>query len=309
MLRCLGFRTRVVAASGATPNADALVALHAYKSAALVAAFRKAYPNRPIVVVLSGTDVYARRGLRGKAAKTLVLADAIVALQPLAIKRVPAKLRNKAIAVVQSALRVTVGAKRSPRSPVRLCVLGHLRPEKDPLRAAFALRHLKGRPIAVVQAGRMLDPAYRCRIDALQSRDSRYRYLGEVPRSRALRLLASSDALVLSSRVEGGANVASEAVANGIPILASRIDGNVGMLGDDYRGYYPVGSSAALAALIDRFIGDRVFARALRRQIAALAPQVLPQRERDGLARALEIARRNAALRSGRRTPEGRRRT
>lgn len=147
----------------------------------------------------------------------------------------------------------------------------------------------------VVQAGGILDPRYAPRVKSIESRDARYRYRGEVSRARALRLLAGCDALVLSSRSEGGANVASEAIANGTPVLASRIDGNVGVFGPRYSGYYPVGSSAALAALIDRFVHNRKFARSLRRQIRALAPSVTFESERDGLARAIAIARRSVS--------------
>lgn len=269
-----------------------LVALHAYKTAGFVARFHRTFPARPIVVVLTGTDVYGSF-LHGRAATSaLEAAGAMVALQPLAIERLPKRLRKKAVAVLQSARRAVVKAEKS-KLPVRLCVLGHLRSEKDPLRAAYALRYLKGDRVEVLQAGDMIDPRYAARVKAIESRDPRYRYLGEISHVRALRLLACCDALVLSSRSEGGANVASEAIANGIPVLASHIDGNVGVFGKDYAGYYPVGSSKALAALVSRFIQDREFARSLRRQIRALAPSVTFQSERAGLARAIALARRN----------------
>lgn len=274
-----------------------LVALHAYKTAGFVARFRRKFPSRPIVVVLTGTDVYGS-ALHSRAAMTaLETAGAIVALQPLAIERLPKRMRKKAIAVLQSARRVAKPKKL--KASVRLCVIGHLRREKDPLRAAYALRYLKCDKLEVLQAGGIIDARYAAGIKAIESRDSRYRYLGELSRARALHLLAGSDALVLSSRSEGGANVASEAIANGIPVLASAIDGNAGVFGKRYAGYYPVGSSKALAALIDRFIHDREFARKLQRQIRALAPTVTLEREREGVARAVALARRQDA---GRRT-------
>lgn len=271
-------------------DAGVLVALHACKSAPFVLAFHRRFPWRPIVVVLTGTDVYGA-GLRSrKAMSALDTAAAIVTLQPLAIERLPERLRRKAIAVIQSAHRVTVTRKAKAGARVRLCVIGHLRREKDPLRAAYALRYLKGEDVQVLQAGGVLDARYLPRANAIEARDSRYRYLGPLSKSRALRLLAGCDALVLSSRSEGGANVASEAIANGVPVLASRIDGNVGVFGAEYGGYYPAGSSKALAALIDRFVRDRAFARLLRRQIRALIPKVSFESERRGLARAIALA-------------------
>ena len=65
--------------------------------------------------------------------------------------------------------------------------------------------------------------------------------------------------MVLSSRSEGGANVISEAIVAGVPILASRMDGNVGLLGADYPGYFPVGDTQALARLLWRIEADAPF--------------------------------------------------
>jgi glycosyltransferase involved in cell wall biosynthesis len=284
----------MAASSDAVPDSDILVALHACKSAGFVARFHKKFPDRPILVVLTGTDVYGNLPHRKTAMGALEAAGAIVTLQPLAIERLPKRLQKKAIVVVQSAQRVAVRRRKTLRKPVRLCVLGHLRREKDPLRAAYALRYLKHDTVRVVQAGGILDDRYARNVETVESHDSRYRYLGEISRSRALRILAGSDALVLSSRSEGGANVASEAIANGVPVLASRIDGNEGILGARYAGYYPAGSSKALACLIDRFANDRSFARLLQGQIRALAPKVTTARERESLARAVAQAIRGA---------------
>lgn len=291
ILQSLGYRTRVVSSSHAVPAADLLLALHARKSAGFIAAFRKKFPVRPIVVVLTGTDVYGPLSRSHAALGALAAADAIVTLQPLAIRRIPRALRKKAVAVIQSARDLKVD--RSPARSTRLCVIGHLRREKDPLRAAFALRYLKEPDIEVIQAGATLDPRYAARVARIEAREPRYRYVGELSQMRALRLLASSDALVLSSRSEGGANVASEAIANRVPVLASRIDGNVGVFGSNYSGYYRFGSSKALAALIARFAEDRSFARMLRRQIERLEPEVTFEHERRGLACAIAIARDN----------------
>lgn len=295
MLVSSGYKTRIVAPSDAVADAGILVALHAYKSAAFVAAYRRRFPDRPVVVVLTGTDVYSKLLASRRATRALGIAGAIVTLQPLAIERLPKRLRRKAIAVVQSAGRVSVPRKKSAEAPVRLCVLGHLRREKDPLRAAYALRYLADENVEVLQAGAALDERYVPRAKAIASRDSRYRYLGEISRLRALRLLAGCDALVLPSRSEGGANVASEAIAGGVPVLASHVDGNVGVFGRGYAGYYPVGSSAGLASLIERFVHDAGFARLLRRQIRSLAPNVTFERERAGLLRAIALARKSVS--------------
>ena len=295
MLRSLGWNVRVRPSASDPRDADFLVALHARKSARAILSFRRAHPTRPILLVLTGTDVYRDLGRRRIVERAMEAADAIVTLQSRAIDRLAPSQRRKAFAVIQSVDSIPRAA-RARRRGTRFCVLAHLRVEKDPLRALFALRLLPAAlDVEVVQAGGVLDRAYLRRVEKGVRTQPRYRFLGELARSAALRLLAGSDALVLSSRMEGGANVASEAIAAGIPVLASRIDGNVGILGARYSGYYATGSTRELAALMQRFAEDRPFARKLQRQIAALRPLVVPQREREGLQRAMfaAYARRN----------------
>ena len=80
----------------------------------------------------------------------------------------------------------------------------------------------------------------------------------------------------------------SEAVVAGLPVLASDISGNVGLLGDAYSGYYPVGDTDALRALLLRAEVDPAFLPALQRQAEGLAEQFTPEREREGWRRLLD---------------------
>jgi glycosyltransferase involved in cell wall biosynthesis len=86
--------------------------------------------------------------------------------------------------------------------------------------------------------------------------------------------------LVHPSKMEGGAQVIVEAVQSGTPVLASCIDGNVGMLGQNYAGYFALGDDAALAQLLQRCRDEADFLPLLRQQCAARAPLFDPQRER-----------------------------
>ena len=86
-----------------------------------------------------------------------------------------------------------------------------------------------------------------------------YRWLGELSREKALRLLSRCRLLALTSEQEGGANVVSEALAASVPVLSSRIAGSVGLLGEDYPGYFPVGDTEALARLLGRAETDADF--------------------------------------------------
>lgn len=83
--------------------------------------------------------------------------------------------------------------------------------------------------------------------------------------------------------MEGGAHVIIEAVTSGVPVLASDIPGNRGMLGENYAGYFPQGDSLALAQLIDRLATDTIFYTLLQTQCAARAPLFAPQLEQAAL--------------------------
>ena len=85
--------------------------------------------------------------------------------------------------------------------------------------------------------------------------------------------------MVISSLSEGGANVISEAVVAGVPVLASRIDGNVGLLGADYPGYFPVGNTEALTRLMRKLEHEPQFVASLRKALAGRAPLFRPARE------------------------------
>ena len=284
LLRALGHRVRIETEyRGGRP--DVLVALHAAKSHPSVRRFRERWPRAPLVVALTGTDVYLAIP-RGHAAahESLALADRLVVLQPLAIRALPEPERPKARVIRQSA----PASRPAPRG-FEICVIGHLRPVKDPFRAALASRHLPpDSRLRLCHLGAALDDGMAARARAEERRNPRYRWLGERPRAETLWRLARARALVLSSRAEGGANVISEAIAAGTPVLASRIDGSVGLLGADHPGYFPVGDTAALARLLDRIDRDERFHRALAARSRRLAPLVRPEREAAAWRRLLE---------------------
>jgi glycosyltransferase involved in cell wall biosynthesis len=155
------------------------------------------------------------------------------------------------------------------------------------MRTLAALAHVRREDIEVIHLGAALEPVLAEQAKAGMEREPRYRWLGSVPHARALRWLASSHAMVISSRMEGGANVVCEALRIGVPVLASRIPGNVGLLGRGYGGYFPLEDHKALARLITRAAGDRQFYRTLKKTVTALRHTVAPQAEARALLAAV----------------------
>ena len=260
---------------------DLLIALHARRSFPAIQRFRQKHPLAPLVVALTGTDLYGDLESGTDAICSLELASRIVVLQALAAEAVPESARRKVRVIYQSAERPSPSARRE-ESWFQVCVLAHLRAVKDPLRVAYAVRGLPSlSKIQVKHAGAVLDTDFGRQVEAEQRTNPRYQWLGPLSHENAMDLLARSHMLVLTSQLEGGANVISEAIAISIPIISSLIPGSVGILGSDYPGYFPVGDSAALREQLLRAESEDGFYRDLQQWVARLHPLVSASRERQ----------------------------
>ncbi len=267
--------------------ADALVALHAHKNARAIRAFRTTYPDRPLIVVLTGTDVYRDLRTHASARRSLELADLVVVLQAEAVDQVPRTLRHRTHVIYQSARPLKPAPAARQRSFDVACV-GHLRAVKDPMRAAMASRGLPAASrIQVIHAGAALTEALEARAMRETEQNPRYRWLGGLTTGGARRLIAKSRILVVSSRMEGGANVIVEAIIDRTPVLASRISGNLGMLGNDYPGYFAFGDTAALTELLRQCEDDPNFLRSLLAHCDERRPRFQETCERDALEKLL----------------------
>jgi putative glycosyltransferase (TIGR04348 family) len=277
-LRNAGHRVDISVQWPGTP-ADAMLALHARRSHESIMAFPR---EQPLVIALTGTDVYRDIHESGEARKSLERADRLIVLQPKAAEELPEALRRKVHVVVQSS---ATGLRHDPvKGRFRVCVIGHLRAEKDPLRIVAALPYID-LPIEVIHLGAALAAEL-----APKTEDPRYRWLGSVPHGRALKWLASSHVMVISSRMEGGANVVCEALRIGVPVIASRISGNIGLLGASYPAYFPVEDERALARLAARAASDAGFYRRLKARVRKLRSNVAPQAEARALLAAIRAA-------------------
>ncbi len=282
ILRDLGHKVHI-AQDYDGADADAMVALHAWRSAASIADFDRLYPDRPLVVALTGTDIY--RFINSHPKPTLgsiARADFLVGLHDLVADAIPKRFAPKVRVIHQSAVALP-GKVKPSRRRFEVCVIGHLRDEKDSLRTAYAVRTLpKESSIHVTHLGKAHNDAWAAKAKREVAKNPRYHWRGEVPGWAVRRAFARTHVMVLSSRMEGGANVISEAVVAGVPVIASDIAGSVGLLGPDYPGYYPVGDTSALKRLLLRAETEPEFLKALKRAGAKRAALFRPARERAG---------------------------
>ncbi len=287
ILRKLGHRVDIeqqLSGVGAGEQCRLLIALHARKSFASIERFHRAHPDRPLVLALTGTDLYRDIRLYPDARRAMEWADRLILLQPEGSAELAPALRHKCRVIRQSAIRTRRRVEKIRRW-FDVCVVGHLRPVKDPFRAAAASRLLPASSrIRVLHAGAALSGEMAARASAETARNRRYKWLGDRPRWQVRRLMAKSRLMVLSSEMEGGANVISEALVAHLPVLSTEIAGSIGMLGKDHPGYFEVGDTDRLAAMLSRCETDPAFLDRLEERSRSLAPLYDPAREETAWA-------------------------
>ena len=266
---------------------DVMLALHARRSADSVQAWHAQHGQRGLGVVLTGTDLYRDIGHDPQAQRSLALAHSLVVLQGLGVRSLPPQHQAKARVIFQSSS--TRQTLNKTTRHLRVVMVGHLREEKDPLTLMAAARLLPpGAGVLIDHIGAALDPALGQAAQATQLACPHYRWLGSLPHAQTLQRIQRAHLLVHCSRMEGGAHVLMEAVCSGTPVLASRIDGNVGLLGEDYEGLFEPGDAQALAHFLrvcrTPQNGHSLMAH-LRHQCALRAPLFEPQAERAALHR------------------------
>lgn len=294
-----GHRVRVVTELGAegdgpepeTAPCDLLIALHAWRSHAAVQQFRQTHPDTPLIAVLTGTDIYDHQyRYPQQTLKSMDLADCLIGLHHRVARDIPGRYAEKLVTVLQSADRPGNTVAKNP-DHFQVCVIGHLRDEKDSLRAALASRLMpESSRLRVVNAGKPHTADWESRTLEEQQGNPRFQWLGEIDKSATQALMQASQLMVISSVMEGGANVVSEACRIGLPIVASAISGNIGLLGEDYPGYFRTGDERDLARLLTRAEQSPDLIAELTARVNQLALSFTPEGEQAALAAAIEMA-------------------
>ena len=268
-------------------DADLLLALHARRSAESIQKFAAAHPDRPLVVVLTGTDLYRDLAIDREARRSLQLATRLIVLNELGPRRLPREVRHKSDVILQSARQLSAG--RRPQRHLAIAVVGHLRNEKNPQLVWAMLRKLPADlRLMIRHVGAPIDAALGREAARVAAHDSRYRWLGEQRRARARQIVRSSHLLLHPSNMEGGAQAVIEAITSHTAVIASGIDGNAGLLGTEYPGLFTENDVEAAAALILRCAHQPSFLQRLQRQCEHRAPLFTPEHERAHLRRLVD---------------------
>jgi putative glycosyltransferase (TIGR04348 family) len=287
----LGYSVEVTE-SWSKDDTGLLIALHAYRSHQSIVAFKKKYPKRPIVLVLTGTDLYRDMENHNEVIQSMEMADQLVILQSCAVDLIPADLRYKVQVIYQSVdvdidIDIDIGngnRDSATKDDFVVSIIGHLREEKDPFCIVRSLPLLPSNSkITVKHLGQAMNLQMKDQATHFSATIDRYQWLGELSHTDALKVLSQSRLMVISSRMEGGAHVVSEAIALGIPVIASDIPGNRGLLGEDYPGYYPVADENALTALLYRAEKLPPFYASLQKRIILRRELINPANEKQSI--------------------------
>jgi putative glycosyltransferase (TIGR04348 family) len=285
-LEKLAYKTSVTE-SWSGKEVNVLIALHGLRSYASIANFKKAYPHHPIILILTGTDIHRDLGDSPQVAESMEIADAIVILQPAALTALPKCFHYKVHLIYQS-VKVTT---RKPllKRDFLVSLIGHLRPEKDPFCSVLSLQYLNSASkLKLVHLGKAMSITMEKEAQSHAKKQARYHWLGECSHAHTMRWLARSNLMVISSLMEGGAHVVSEAIAIGVPVIASDIPGNRGLLGNNYPAYFPVGDAQALGRLLTKAEFDPTFYHKLERAITARQRITLPTLEQRSIQKLLQ---------------------
>ena len=263
-------------------NPDVMIALHARRSAEAIENFSKAGPDRPLIVVLTGTDLYQDIRSDTAAKRSLDLATQLVVLQEEGVHELTKSKQKKCRVIYQSARQLKSAALTKKNFDVVL--VGHMREVKDPLTPMRALLLLPAESkLRLTHIGNAQEEKFRRAAAQLEQTNSRYVWLREQTHAQTRQRIKRAKLMVISSLMEGGANVIIEAIMSGVPVIASKVSGNIGMLGRDYAGYFPVGDSKALAALLDQAEREPGFLKLLKQQCQRQMVLFTPERERNAV--------------------------
>ena len=240
-------------------DAEVLIAINADKNNSDIRKFNSDNPQSKIILILSGTDIYPEPS--AKAIDSMEVGNVLVVLQSHAKDQVPPLYRNKSTIIYQSIEKLSVDSERSKSdSEFKVVLISNIRSVKDPLIASRACRLISpASKLKITHVGYCLDEELGSELTRENKSNIRYEWVGGLSKLEAMTILSESDVLLITSQHEGAGRVVGEAIQLGVPIISTNNLGVVGILGDDYEGYYPVGDAKALSDILAKAEQDKSF--------------------------------------------------
>lgn len=222
--------------------------------------------GKPVVTTLRGQDV----NLQGKVPLLRLISRFSVRLSSITVCVSESIVKKMVSAYPEYASRIRhipngvdpdlLSISRSPSAAgiFRILFAGNLIPVKDPttlLKAAASLSRHTVIALHILGDGPERELLEHLAADLELSAHTMFH--GTLPPSEVPGFLASSDALVLPSLKEGRPNIVLEAMAAGVPVVASDIDGVNELISNNRTGIlFPPGNDQSLAEQLERLIRD-----------------------------------------------------
>ncbi len=266
-------------------QARCLIVLNAWRSRQVIERFQEKNPEASVVIILTGTDINHEKihDDQWEVRQTMAKVDRLVVLQAEAVKNLPVELKSKCEVILPS-VNLPPGLKHqgSEGGQFRVILAGRFRPEKRPELVLAACRDLPSNTeLSLEWYGAMTS-----------DQAAHFSWKGEVCQQELWQEIALSDAFLNASSEEGGANAVCEAIALGVPVIASRISGNIGLLGRCYPGYFEEGE---LSSFLEKVSQDRVLYGEMKAAVIERQP-LFDDRQESQAWRSLVRALRDTAL-------------
>jgi glycosyltransferase involved in cell wall biosynthesis len=208
------------------------------------ALFSKRLLKIPYAVWAQGSDVYLPKGLIKLTSRMVIKnADSAIALTK-DMKRVMQRIYDRDIAIVPNGINMAdlldeSGRKDEADYGRRILYVGRLSPVKGVQYLINAMNQIHDK----IPDARLIiigDGIERERLEALSIQvgiQEYVQFVGEVPHEKVLSFMRQADVFVLPSLSEGFPMVIIEALACGLPIVASRVGGIPEIIMDETNGY------------------------------------------------------------------------
>ena len=280
LLRDSGLAAALHERGDAPLKAKCLIALNGRKGAEEIFKFLQRQPDNPVIALLTGTDVNHPEMEQPDSItrKALELSTAIVSLHDGFAHRIPKHLLEKT-EVIYPSVMLPDPLDHSPSKPPKVIIAGNFRAEKNPSLMMKAVREMKESPLHFHAYGQGGD--YQRDLERTAAECPHFYFHGVKEHDVLLGEMQAAHVLLNTSTQEGGANAICEAIALGLPVVASRIAGNMGMLGENYAGFFPVEEVTKLIEILGRAAKNHDFYQLLKEQIATRAPLFSHQRETE----------------------------